>query len=76
MLKKNKIEIEEEFKRLKSNEKEVIRNEARKRLKIMGWEEVGSSDIFCMIGEIHKENESFENFIEKEIDFQMKGYYS
>lgn len=76
MLKKNKIEIGEEFKRLKSNEKEVIRNEARKRLKGMGWEEVGSADIFCMIAEIYRENESFMNFLEKEIEFQVKGYYS
>ena len=42
----------------------------------MGWEEVGSADIFCMIVEIYKENESFMNFLEKEIEFQVKGYYS
>lgn len=66
----------EEYKRLNARKREILRDKALLRLHLNGCFEAGMRDLEIAICEIYKENGDFETFFQKELEFQMIGYYS
>lgn len=74
--KKSYTDIINEFQKLNPFEKEKVISEARNVMKMNGIEESGTLDIQNALVDVYRMQGSFQEFLEKELEFQHKGYYS
>ena len=63
-MKKTREEIIEEYKALPFVDRQLIRQGAADRLKLDGFEEIGTSDISNTVVHIYNDHGSFENYLE------------
>jgi len=74
--KKDYTDIINEFQKLKPLEKELEIEGERKIMRMNGIEESGTRDIHNAIVELYRSYGTFEEFFEKEVEFQHARYYS